>query len=146
MYAFFGFLNVKDRCRQMVKNCCTQYCHWLKIPRRLTATPISVVTPGYMDPCNPGGRELPYAMNTARISSLIAYALPCFALPCLGPLAQRGAVGARLDRLPHQFSLLLLVVCHGLSLCEGFASPLRDVVNPDLFRPAPSSTAFDCSL
>ena len=41
---------------------------------------------------------------------------------------------------------LLPVVCHGLSLSEGFAGPIRDVVNPALFRPAPSSTAFDCSL
>ena len=30
-----------------------------------------------------------------------------------------------------------------MSLKEGFAGPLRDVVNPALFRPAPSSTAFD---
>ena len=36
-------------------------------------------------------------------------------------------------------------MCHGLSLSEGFAGPLRDVVNPDLFRPVPSSIAFDCS-
>ena len=59
------------------------------------------------------------------------------ALPCLGPLAPRGAVGARHGGLPRQFSPLL---------SEGFAGPLRDVVDPDLFRPAPSSTAFDCSL
>ena len=35
------------------------------------------------------------------------------ALPCLiGPLAPRGAVGARHDGLPRQFSPLLPVVCH----------------------------------
>ena len=70
----------------------------------------------------------------------------CLALPCLGPLAPRGAVGARHDGLPRQFSPLLPVVCHGLSLSEGFAGPLCDVITPALFRPAPSSTAFDCSL
>ena len=69
-----------------------------------------------------------------------------FALPCLGPLVPRRAVGARHDGLPRQFSPLLPVVCHGLSLSEGFAGPLRDVVDPALFRPASSSTAFDCSL
>ena len=68
------------------------------------------------------------------------------ALPCLGPLAPRRAVGARHDGLPRQFSPLLPVVCHGLSLSEGFAGPFRDVVDPALFRPASSSTAFDCSL
>ena len=68
------------------------------------------------------------------------------ALPCLGPLASRRAVGAPHDGLPRQFSPLLPVVCHGLSLSEGFAGPLRDVVDPSLFRPASSSTAFDCSL
>ena len=66
--------------------------------------------------------------------------------PCLGPFASRGAVGACHDGLPRQFSPLLPVVCHGLSLSERFAGPLRDVVNPALFRPAPSSTAFECSL
>ena len=65
---------------------------------------------------------------------------------CPGPLAPRGAVGARHDGLPRQFSPLLPVVCHGLSLSEGFAGPLCDVITPVLFRPAPSSTAFDCSL
>ena len=69
-----------------------------------------------------------------------------YALPCLGPLAPRGAVGARHDGLPRQFTPLLPVVCHGLSLSEGFAGPLCDVITPALFRPAPSSTAFDCSL
>ena len=75
-------------------------------------------------------------------------ALKCFvfALPCLGPLAPRRAVGARHDGLPRQFSPLLPVVCHGLSLSEGFAGPFRDAVDPALFRPASSSTAFDCSL
>ena len=70
------------------------------------------------------------------------------ALPFLGPLAPRGAVGARHDGLPRQFSPLLPVVCHGLSLSEGFAGPLCDVITPALFRPvtAPSSTAYDCSL
>ena len=68
------------------------------------------------------------------------------ALPCLGPLAPRAAVGARHDGLPRQFSPLLPDVCHGLSLSEGFAGPLCDVITPALFRPAPSSTAFDCSL
>ena len=67
-------------------------------------------------------------------------------VPCLGPLAPRGAVGARHDGLPRQFSPLLPVVCHGLSLSEGFAGPLRDVITPALFRHAPSSTAFDCTL
>ena len=37
------------------------------------------------------------------------------ALPCLGPLAPRRALGARHDGLPRQFSPLLPVVCHGLS-------------------------------
>ena len=68
----------------------------------------------------------------------------CLALPCLGPLAPRRAVGARHDGLPRQFSPLLPIVCHGLSLSEGFAGPLRDVVDSALFRPASSSTAFDC--
>ncbi len=68
------------------------------------------------------------------------------ALPCVGPLAPRRAVGARNDGLPRQFSPLLPVVCHGLSRSEGFAGPLRDVVDPALFRPASSSTALDCSL
>ena len=63
------------------------------------------------------------------------------ALPCIGPLAPRGAVGARHDGLPRQFSPLLPVVCHGLSLSEGFAGPLCDVITPALFRPAPF---FDC--
>ena len=67
-------------------------------------------------------------------------------MSCLGPLAPRGAVGAGHDGLPHQLSPLLPVVCHGLSLCEWYAGPLRDVVNLALFRPAPSSSAFDCSL
>ena len=44
-------------------------------------------------------------------------ALPCVALRCLGPLAPRGAVGARHDGLPHQFSPLLPVVCHGFFNC-----------------------------
>ena len=64
-----------------------------------------------------------------------------FALPCLGPLAPRGAVGARHDGLPRQFSPLLPVVCHGLRLSEGFAGPLCDVITPALFRP---SHFFDC--
>ena len=63
-------------------------------------------------------------------------ALPCLALPCLGPLVPRRAVGARHDGLPRQFSPLLPVVCHGLSISEKFAGPLRDVVDPALFRPA----------
>ena len=42
-------------------------------------------------------------------------------MPSLGPLAPRGAVGARHDGLPRQFSPLLPVVCDGLSLSEGFA-------------------------
>ena len=65
------------------------------------------------------------------------------ALPCLGPLTPRGVVGARHDGLPRQFSPFLPVVCHGLNLCEGSAGPLRDVVNPALFLPAPSSPAFE---
>ena len=69
-----------------------------------------------------------------------------FFLPFLGPLAPRGAVGARHDGLPRQFSTLLPVVCHGLSLSEGFAGPFCDVITPALFRPAPSSTAFDCTM
>ena len=70
----------------------------------------------------------------------------CLALPCLGPLAPRRAVGARHDGLPRQFSPLLPVVCHGLSLSEGFSGPICDVITPALFRPTPSSNAFDCSL
>ena len=73
-------------------------------------------------------------------------ALPCLTLPCRGPLAPRGAVGVRRDGLPHQLSPVLPVVCHGLNLCEGFPGPLRDVVNPAIFRTATSSHAFDCSL
>ena len=69
-------------------------------------------------------------------NKLIILALPCLALPCLA-LAPRGAVGARHDGLPRQFSPLLPVVCHGLSLSsEGFAGPLCDVITPALFRPA----------
>ena len=59
------------------------------------------------------------------------------ALPCLGPLAPRGAVGARHDGLPRQFSPPLPVVCHGPSLSEGFAGPLCDVITPALFQHAP---------
>ena len=62
---------------------------------------------------------------------------------CLGPLAPRGAGH---DGLHHQLTPLLPVECHGLSICDGFAGPLRDFVNSALFRPAPSSLAFDCSL
>ena len=65
---------------------------------------------------------------------------------CLGPLVLRGTVGVRHDGLPRQVSPLLPVVCQCLCLCEGCASPLRDVVSPPLFRPIPSSLAFDCSL
>ena len=54
--------------------------------------------------------------------------------PCLGPLAPRGAVGARHDGLPRQFSPLLPVVCHGPGLSEGFAGPICDVITPGLFR------------
>ena len=59
-----------------------------------------------------------------------------FNLLSLGPLAPRGAVGARHGALPRQFSPLLPIVCQGLRLREGFASTLRDVVSPPLFRPA----------
>ena len=69
----------------------------------------------------------------------------CLTLSCIGPLGPRGAVGARHNGFHHQLSPLLLVVCHGLNLCEGFAGSLRDVVSPGLFRPAPSSLAFDSS-
>ena len=71
-----------------------------------------------------------------------------FALPCLGigPLGPRGAVGARHNGFPHQLSPVQSVVCHGgLNLSEGFAGALRDVVSPGLFRPTPSSLAFDSS-
>ena len=45
------------------------------------------------------------------------------------------------DVFLHQLLICVrLVVCHGLSLCEGFACPLRGVVNPALSRPTPSST------
>ena len=70
-------------------------------------------------------------------------------LPCLGPLAPRGAVGARHDGLPRQLSPLMPVVCHGLSLCEGFAGPLRDVVNQLLSRPTlrlPSTVSCSITL
>ena len=64
-------------------------------------------------------------------------------LPCVGTV-----VWAHHDILPHQLSPLLPVVfvCHGLTDCEWFAGPLRDVVNPALFRPAHSLLAFDCSI
>ena len=65
--------------------------------------------------------------NNHKLSDMIA-------LPCLGPLAPRGAVGARHDGLPRQFSPLLPVVCHGLGLSEGFAGSLCDVITPALFR------------
>ena len=61
------------------------------------------------------------------------YIFAILALPCLGPLAPRGAVGARHDGLPRQFSPLLPVVCHVLRLSEGFAGPLRDVAIQLLF-------------
>ena len=51
----------------------------------------------------------------------------------------------RHDKFPHQLSPLLPVVCHGLSLCEGFAGPLRNFVSPSLFRPVLSSLAFRLS-
>ena len=72
---------------------------------------------------------------------IILYMEHCLALPCLGPLAPRGAVGARHDGLPRQFSPLLPVVCHGLSLSEGFAGPLCDVITPASFSACPF---FDC--
>ena len=53
----------------------------------------------------------------------------------------RGAVGARHDGLPRQFSPLLPVECHGLCLCEGFVVPLRY-----LLQSACSSLAFGGSL
>ena len=67
------------------------------------------------------------------------------ALPCLGPLAPRGAAGARHGGLPRQLPPLLPVVCRGLCLCEGFAGPLRDAVSPLPSRPTPSSTV-PCSI
>ena len=65
------------------------------------------------------------------------------ALPCLGPLAPRGAVGARHDGLPRQFSPLLPVVCHGLSLSEGFAAmPVHSaMLSLQIFSACPF---FDC--
>ena len=67
------------------------------------------------------------------------------ALPCLGPLVPRGAAGARHDGRPRQLPTLLPVVCRCLCLCEGFAGPLRDAVNPLPSRPTPSSTV-PCSI
>ena len=69
----------------------------------------------------------------------------CLTLSRLGPLHPRSAVGARHGEFPHPLCPLLSVVSNGLSLCEGFAGPLRDVVSPPLFQPAPSLLAFDCS-
>ena len=40
------------------------------------------------------------------------------ALPCLGPLAPRGAVGARHDGLPSSLHSYRLIVCHSLSLSD----------------------------
>ena len=57
----------------------------------------------------------------SQIKIVCVIALPCLALHWLAP---RGAVGARHDGLPRQFSPLLPVVCHGLSLSEGFSGPL----------------------
>ena len=87
-------------------------------------------------------------LNIWLLILLAMDALPCIGplAPCIGPLASRRAVGARHDGLPHQFSPLLPVVCHGLSLSEGFAGPPREVVKPALFRPASFSIAFDTSL
>ena len=51
----------------------------------------------------------------------------CVSVPCLGPLAPRKAVGVRHDGLPRQFSPLMSVVCHGLSLSEGFASAMLSI-------------------
>ena len=65
-----------------------------------------------------------------------------YALPCLGYLARRGAIGARHDGLPHQFSPLLPVVCHGWSLCEGFAGPLSDVGQSSSFSVCPFLDCF----
>ena len=87
-----------------------------------------------------------FSLSSGQFYVCTSLFLVAYALPCLGPLAPRGAVGARHDGLPRQFSPLLPVVCHGLGLSEGFAGPLCDVTTPALFRPAPSSTAFDCSL
>ena len=79
-------------------------------------------------------------LSILGLASLTRLQIPCehdahtvFALPCLGPLAPRGAVGARHDGLPRQSSPLLPVVCHGLSISEGFAGPLCDVITPALF-------------
>ena len=67
------------------------------------------------------------------------------ALPCLGPLAPQGAVGARHGGLPRQFYPLLPVVCHGLSLSEGFAGPLCDVIGLPLLR-LPSTVPCNITL
>ena len=59
-------------------------------------------------------------------------------------LSSARSCGARRSALLHQVSPLLLVVCRGLSLCEGFARPLHDVVSTFLLRPDPFSLHFDC--
>ena len=70
-------------------------------------------------------------------------ACACFVSTCLGPLAPRGAVGARHDGLPHQLVLLLPVVRHSLSLCKGFAGPLPDEEEEErLFAKCWQSTSF----
>ena len=65
-----------------------------------------------------------HVRRRGKCSDVMAINLATFpanvALPSLGPLAPRGAVGASHDGFPHQLSPLLPVVCHGLSLSEGF--------------------------
>ena len=60
----------------------------------------------------------PLSFPREEEASILSYVEYMPALPCLGPLAPRGAVGARVDGLHRQFSPLLHVVCHCLSLSE----------------------------
>ena len=108
--------DLKDKSRQM-------YAKSQKFHMCSTAVKVKLITAYFSD----------VYMCALRVNSRkTTFQQLIVTLPCLGALAPRGAVGARHDGLPRQFSPLLPVVCHGLSLSEGFAGPLRDVVDPAL--------------
>ncbi len=115
---------------------CRQYSHF----RRNLSAPVDLLLRRSSAVC---ARCVAISQRNQDVTALARVILFVIALR---PLAPRGAAGAHHDGLPHQLSPLMPVACRRLCLCEGFAGPLRDVVNPLLSRPTPSSHAFDCSL
>ena len=89
-------------------------------------------------------KDVSLIYNVRLIDSKAQYKLPCVAGHWSISFS-RSHIEARHDGLPHQLSPLLPVVCHRMSLCEGFAGTFRDVVNFALFLPAPSWLVFDSS-